>query len=117
MNPERNTRDLLDELSRTLTEAIRQGGRDARRTFSEKFPQAKDEVAKGVHDLAYGIAYAATFGAALLREAAPSALRDGLRDGAAAGRRAADTRVRQRRERAAREDRPAAASDEGTVPV
>jgi hypothetical protein len=52
--------------------------------------------------VAYAVGYAATFGAALLREATPDSLREGLRNGAASGRKAADEVMRQRRERAER---------------
>lgn len=101
----RGTRETLDDLSRSLTEAIQRGGRDARRKFEESMPKAKEEFGKGVHDLAYAIAYAATFGSSLLREVTPDSLRDGLREGAASGRRAADEVMRQRREKAEREAR------------
>jgi len=107
----RGTREVLDDLSRTLTEAIQKGGRDARRKFDETMPRAKREFAKGVHDLAYGVAYAATFGSALLREFTPESLRDGLREGAASGRRAADEVMRQRREKAEREAREGAPAE------
>lgn len=101
----RSTRETLDDLSRTLTEAIQKGGRDARRAFDEGLPKMKSEFSKGLHDAAYAVAYVATFGAALAREATPDALRDGLRQGAASGRRAAEEVMRQRREKAERETR------------
>ncbi len=111
MNPDdhdpapRGTRETLDDLSRTLTEAIRKGGRDARRAFEEGLPKVKSEFTKGLHDVAYAAGFAATFGATLLREITPDALRDGLREGAASGRRAAERVARERREKAEREAR------------
>ncbi len=110
----RSTRETLDDLSRTLTEAILKGGRDARRAFEDGMPKVKSEFSKGLHDVAYALAYATTFGAALVREATPDSLRDGLRQGAASGRRAAEEVVRQRREKAEREARePEAGEAEG----
>jgi hypothetical protein len=98
----KTTQEKLDELSNTLTEAILKGGRDAKRAFDEGMPKVKGEFAKGLHDVAYAVGYAATFGAALLREATPDSLREGLRNGAASGRKAADEVMRQRREKAER---------------
>ncbi len=116
-NPEpapKTTQEKLDELSNTLTEAILKGGRDAKRAFDSGMPKVKSEFAKGLHDVAYAVGYAATFGAAMLREATPDALRDGLRAGAASGRRAADEVMRQRREKAEREtSRPGGDDAEG----
>ncbi len=109
----KTTQQRLDELSETLTEAIKKGGRDARRAFDEGFPKAKQDFVKGIHDVAYALAYAAAFGAGIAREITPDALREGLREGAASGRRAADEAIRQRRERAARESANEAAGSEG----
>jgi hypothetical protein len=105
----KTTQEKLDELSNTLTEAILKGGRDAKRAFDEGMPKVKGEFAKGLHDVAYAVGYAATFGAALLREATPDSLREGLRNGAASGRKAADEVMRQRREKAEREAKAEAA--------
>lgn len=99
----KTTQQRLDELSETLTEAIKKGGRDARRAFDEGLPKAKQEFVKGLHDVAYTLAYAAAFGAGIVREITPDALREGLRDGAASGRRAAEEAIRRQRERAERE--------------
>lgn len=109
----KTTQQKLDELSESLTEAIKKGGRDAKRAFDEGFPKARQDFAKGLHDVAYSLAYAGAFGAALLREITPDALRDGFREGAASGRRAADEAIRQRREKAAREAVADAAVDPG----
>ena len=108
----RGTRETLDDLSRTLTEALRNGGRDARRAVEDGFPKVKSEFAQGLHEAAYAVAYAATFGAALVREVTPDSLRNGFREGATSGRRAAEEVMRQRREKAARETDPAM-TDEG----
>lgn len=107
----RSTQEKLDELSRTLTEAILKGGRDARRAFGEGMPKVKSEFSKGLHDVAYAVGYAATFGASLMKEATPDALRDGLRAGATSGRKAAEEVMRQRREKAEREARSDGAGD------
>lgn len=118
MNPEshdpeapKSTQQKLDELSETLTEAIKKGGRDAKRAFDEGFPKAKQEFVKGIHDVAYTLAYAAAFGAGIVREITPDALRDGLREGAVSGRRAAEEAIRRQRERAEREASADATTD------
>ena len=100
----RSTQDKLDDLSRDLTEAIRKGGRDARRAFEGGIPKVKSDFAKGLHDIAYALGYATTFGAAILREATPDSVQSGFRDGSESGRRAADRVARERRERAEREE-------------
>lgn len=99
----RSTQEKLDDLSRTLTEAILKGGRDAKHAFDEGMPRVKSEFSKGLHEVAYAVGYATTFGASLLKEATPDALREGLRAGAASGRKAAEEVRRQRREKADRE--------------
>jgi hypothetical protein len=114
-NPEpaapKSMQEKLDELSETLTEAILKGGCDAKRAFEDGMPKVKSEFAKGLHDVAYAVGYAAIFGATLMREATPDALREGLRNGAASGRKAADEVMRQRREKAEREEKTDAAAD------
>lgn len=110
--PPRSTREKLDDLSRDLTETIRRGGRDARRTFEEGFPKVKSDFAKGLHEVAYAVGYASTFAAAILREATPESVQKGFREGAESGRRAADRVVRERRERNERNERSEENSDE-----
>ncbi|MCB1202724.1 MAG: hypothetical protein KDN18_00580 [Verrucomicrobiae bacterium] len=107
----RSTQEKLDDLSRTLTDAILKGGRDAKRAFDDGMPKVKSEFARGLHDVAYAVGYAATFGAALMREATPDALRDGLRAGASSGRKAAEEVMRQRREKAERQSTTDGPSD------
>lgn len=96
----KTAQETLDDLSRFLTEAIRKGGRDAKRSFAEGVPKVKSEFAQGLYEFAYAVGYAATFGASVLREATPDSLAKGFREGSASGRRAADEAMRRRQERA-----------------
>lgn len=96
----KTAQESLDDLSRFLTEAIRKGGRDARRSFAEGMPKVKSEFSQGLYEFAYAVGYAATFGASVLREATPDSLAKGFREGSASGRRAADEAMRRRQERA-----------------
>ena len=100
-------RDPIQDVASTIRNAFENGGRDARRVFDETLPKAKADFAKGLHDVAYTLAYATAFGGALLREMTPDHLKEGIRDGARTGQRAAEEMMRQRRERAEREAREA----------
>jgi hypothetical protein len=112
---ERQTSDPFQNFSRSLRDALQNGGNDARRMFDEEFPKAKEEFAKGVHDVAYAVAYAAAFGGALLREITPEPLKNGVREGTASGQRAAEEVLRQRREKAEREANTSLFDDEPFV--
>lgn len=100
------------EFTESIEDALKRGAKDAKKTFDEVYPRAKEEFAKGIHDVAYAFAYATAFGGALLREVTPDNLRDGFREGSAAGQRAAEDVIRERRERAERHEASAATDDE-----
>jgi len=99
------SRDPFQDIAGTVRNAFQNGGRDARRAFDEALPKAKADFAKGLHDFAYTVAYAAAFGGAVIREITPDNLKEGIRDGARTGQRAAEEMMRQRREKAERESR------------
>lgn len=106
----------FDGFAKSVQDAVETGKKDAKKLFDENLPKVKEEVSKGVHDVAYALAYASAFTGALIREVAPDNLVDGLRDGASAGQRAAEEVVRNRREKSASE--PEASDNEvGSVPV
>lgn len=95
----------FDDFARSVRDAVKNGGKDARDAVEKHIPKAREDFSKGVHDIAYAFSYAATFGTALLREFAPEPLTDGVREGKEAGQRAADEVVRNRKEREARESK------------
>lgn len=112
-----STRDPFANFSESVRNAMQNGGRDARRAFDEALPKAKEDLTKGIHDLAYALAYAAAFSGAIAREITPDTLKDGLRDGATSGKRAGEEMLRQRRERAAREACKTPPADSDQVPA
>lgn len=112
-----NVREAFDDLTRSLRNVLNAGNREARRAIDEAIPRTKEDLAKGIHDIAYAIAYTAAFGNVLAREITPENLKDGFRNGAQSGQTAAEKLLRQRREKAEREarDTPPAETDPETV--
>lgn len=110
----------FDGFTKAVEDAVKNGRNDAKKLFEEALPKAKEDLSKGVHDLAYALAYATVFTGTMIREVAPESLVEGLREGTSAGRRAAEESVRQRRERQEREaTNPTgdAGNEVGSVPV
>ena len=101
------------DFARCVEDAFRSGAEDAKETFDRVYPKAREEFSRGVHDVAYAVAYAASFGGALLREVTPGNLRDGFREGSAAGQRAAEEVIRDRKARSERQEADSTASDPG----
>ena len=101
----------VDDFAKSVEDALRNGARDARKAFDTALPKAKEDLNKGVHDLAYALAYATAFGGALLKEVTPDVLSEGLREGMAAGQKAASDVIRERKERSERKAREAEAPD------
>jgi len=97
-----STNPQFDDFAESVRNAFRTGGKDAREAVEKNIPKAKEECVKGIHDVAYAVSYAATFGTALLREIAPEPLTAGVREGKEAGQRAADEVIRNRQERESR---------------
>lgn len=93
----------FDDFTKAVEDAVENGRNDAKKLFEEALPRAREDLSKGVHDLAYAIAYATVFTGTIIREVAPESLVEGLREGVSAGRRAAEESVRHRRERQERE--------------
>ncbi len=99
--------ESFDDISKAVKDAFKTGSEDARKAFEKAVPQAKDDITRGVHDIAYAIAYATAFGGELLKEITPENINRGFSEGSEAGRRAAGEVVKQRREREAnQEDTP-----------
>lgn len=99
------------DFTKTVEDAFRSGAEDAKKAFEKAIPKAKDDISKGVHDVAYAVSYAAIFGTELLKEFTPDNILDGLREGSNAGRRAAEEIVRERKEKAEREQRAGESDD------
>lgn len=114
-NKENPPKPPFEEFSQSIRDALKTGGEDARKAVEENMPKAKESFEKGIHDVAYAVAYVASFGTALAREFAPDPLTEGVREGKEAGRRAADEVVRNRKEREERESR--FDSDDDAEPV
>ncbi len=93
--------ESFDDISKAVKDAFKSGSEDARKAFDKAVPRAKDDIARGVHDIAYAIAYATAFGGELLKEFTPENVTSGFSQGSEAGRRAAGEVIAQRRAREA----------------
>lgn len=93
------------DFTRSVEDAFRNGAKDAKEAFDKAIPKAKEDLSRGVHDLAYALSYAATFGTELLKEVTPENVVEGIREGKDAGKRAADEIIRERKARREREER------------
>jgi len=105
----------FEDFGKSVQDAFRTGGEDARKAFEKAIPKAKEDLAQGVHDVAYAVAYASAFGAALLKELTPDTLCDGFKEGTDAGRKAAETIIRDRKARTERRKAEADSTDPGDV--
>ncbi len=112
-----NVREAFEELSKSLQNVLKTGGREVRRSLDEAIPKTREDVAKGIHDIAYAIAYTVAFSNALASEITPDNIKDGFREGAQSGQSAAEKILRQRREKAEREARETPPADEATATV
>jgi hypothetical protein len=109
------TREALHDLGDAVKKAFRAGAHDARRAAKSAVPKAGEQFAKGLHDIAYGIAYLASFGCALVRQITPDPIADGLSEGADAGREAVEKLAEKRRQ--AREASADAVEDDDPQPA
>ncbi len=91
------TRQALDDLGDAVKRLWESGSRDARRAAEDAVPRAREEFHRGLHDLAWGVAYVASFGAGLIRELAPDSVNHGWEEGHAAGKKASEAQVEKRR--------------------
>lgn len=91
------TREALDDLGDAVKRLWESGCRDARRAAEDAVPRAREEFHRGLHDLAWGVAYVASFGAGLIRELAPDSVNHGWEEGHEAGKKAAEAQVEKRR--------------------
>ncbi len=103
----------FEDFGKSVQDAFRTGSEDARKAFDKAIPKAKEDLAQGVHDVAYAVAYASAFGAALLKELTPDTLCDGFKEGSDAGRKAAETIIRDRKDRAERRKAEGESTDPG----
>ena len=115
-----DTRDPYRDLGEAVKKAFRAGTDDARKAAKDAIPKAGDEFTRGIHDIAYGLAYLASFGVAIARELTPGPMTDGFSEGTEAGRRAAEKMMEKRRKPAeTATDEPPTEDpiDSGAVPV
>lgn len=103
----------FEDFGKSVQNAFRTGSEDARKAFEEAIPKAKEDLAQGVHEVAYAVAYASAFGSSLLKELTPDTLCDGFKEGTDAGRKAAETIIRDRKDRAERRKAAGESSDPG----
>lgn len=96
-------REMFEDLSRALADALQHGTSDAKRIIEDKLPQWKSDMAQGLYKAAYAAAYATAFGTAIARELVPDTVADGFREGAQAGKRDADEAMQRRAEKKAEE--------------
>jgi len=92
------TRDAFRDLGDSVKRAFQAGTSDARKAAKDAVPQARQEFEKGLHDIAYGVTYLASFGVALAREITPEPVNSGFREGSEAGRKAAENLMEKRRQ-------------------
>ena len=92
------TREAFRDLGDSVKKAFQAGSHDARKAAKDAVPQARQEFSKGLHDIAYGVAYLASFGVALAREITPDPVNDGFQEGSEAGRKAAEDLMEKRRQ-------------------
>ncbi len=97
-------REIFEDLSRALADALQHGTSDAKRIIEDKLPQWKSDVAQGLYKAAYAAAYATAFGTAIARELVPDTVADGFREGAQAGKRDADEAMQRRAEKKVEEE-------------
>ena len=67
-NVSEDTSRPFEDFGKSVQDAFRTGSEDARKAFEEAIPKAKEDLAQGVHDVAYAVAYASAFGSSLLKE-------------------------------------------------
>lgn len=101
-NQRGGTREAFDDLEDAMKRLWDSGRRDARRAAEDAVPRMREEFHRSLHDLAWGVAYVASFGAGLIREMAPDSVNHGWEEGHTAGKKAARTQAEKRR-RAAEE--------------
>ena len=112
-NVSEDTSRPFENFGKSVQDAFRTGSEDARKAFEEAIPKAKEDLAQGVHDVAYAVAYASAFGSSLLKELTPDTLCDGFKEGTDAGRKAAETIIRDRKDRAESRKATGESSDSG----
>jgi len=86
--PETESRPC-DDLGSAFRNAVDDGVNDAKSAAKEAIPKVKEDFAKGVHDIAYGVSYALSFGATLAKEFTPDIVANGFTEGNNAGKKAA----------------------------
>ncbi len=92
------SKEAFHDLARSIRRAMESGSRDARKVIDEGLPKAKEDFARGIHEIAYALSYATAFGGTIIADLTPDPLKKGFRDGASSGRKAAEDVLRQRRE-------------------
>lgn len=113
-----DSRKAWEDLERAVKDVLKAGSEDARKAFRRAAPHARDEFARGLHDLSYGVAWLTHFGAAMIRQASPDNLAEGWEEGARAGRSAAKDWAERAKRRARREtDDHLGGDPEGNDPV
>ncbi|MEM6916777.1 MAG: hypothetical protein AAF491_09450, partial [Verrucomicrobiota bacterium] len=51
----------FEGFAKAVEDAVATGKKDAKKIFDEALPKAKEDLSRGVHDIAYALAYATAF--------------------------------------------------------
>lgn len=115
-----DSRKAMEDIGDAVRRAWNAGTRDAKQTARDAMPKAREGFTRGLHDLAWGVAYLASFGVGLAREITPEAVEEGWRAGAKAGKRAAEgyaEKQRRQKETGVSDEEPPVAPESGPVAV
>ena len=79
-----------DEFFKSMSEALKGGAEQARQKAEEAAPTIKSALEKAAYAISFGAAYSGSFGATMVRELIPGALKEGGSEGFHAGKAAAE---------------------------
>lgn len=101
----------FEVLREKATQAFKAGAAEAKEALIQRFPQVKEDVVRGVGDIAYAVGYAFSFGSALIRQFSDESVVSGFEKGTEAGARAAETTFRPRKDPAPKQPEPDPAAE------
>jgi hypothetical protein len=81
--------EAVKEVIGAAKQAVKAARSDAGKAAQQAVPIASKAAKQGVYDVAYGVAFVASFGAGVISRMAPDSLKTGVSEGAVAGNKAA----------------------------